>query len=199
MERNTGFEPATFALAGETPSLFRNRAKPSAGFRWSIPAGEYERLDVGSSYPDSVEHTYVSQFAALAEPIDRLGGYVEECSDVSNRQQRPQPVRRILGERCENLRSPGIRGCSIPSSCDRLRILATRWIGLIRPSKPPPDCSSVLFCSPRTLHPGRWEGGVRASLARKSTSIGGGWGGQLATAKSRASGDQDSSAASSAN
>ena len=78
----------------------------------------------------------MSQFAALAEPIDRLGGYVEECSDVTNRQQRPQPVRRILGERCENLRSPGIRGCSIPSSCDRLRILATRWIGLIRPSKP---------------------------------------------------------------
>ena len=47
----------------------------------------------------------MSQFAALAEPIDRLGGYVEECSDVTNRQQRPQPVRRILGERCRDLRN----------------------------------------------------------------------------------------------
>src|SRR5438128_9786122 len=84
--------------------------KRQLGSGGPFQAGEYERLDVGSSYPDSVEHTCVSQFAALAEPIDRLGGYVEECSDVTNRQQRPQPVRRILGERCENLRSPGIRG-----------------------------------------------------------------------------------------
>ena len=52
------------------------------------------------------------------------------------RHQRPQPVRRILGERCENLRRRGIRGPIVPSSCERLRSLATPRAGLIRPSKP---------------------------------------------------------------
>jgi DNA-binding NarL/FixJ family response regulator len=47
----------------------------------------------------------------------RLGGYVEVCSDLLDRQQRPQPVRRILGKRRENLPLPGIRAHLIPSSC----------------------------------------------------------------------------------
>src|SRR2546427_12796303 len=102
----------------------------------SNPVGEYECIDVRWSHPDGVEHADVSQFAERAEPVHRLGGYVEVCSDLLDRQQRPQPVRRILGERCENLRILGIRPRLISSSCERLRSLATPWAPLIRPSQP---------------------------------------------------------------
>jgi len=84
----------------------------------------------------------VSQFTERAEPVHRLGRYVEVCSDLLDRQQRPQPVRRILGERCKNLRSPGIRARLIPSSCKRLRKLATPCKPLARPSKSPAGGSS---------------------------------------------------------
>src|SRR5207253_11153490 len=102
----------------------------------SNPVGEYECIDVRWSDPDGVEHADVSQFTERAEPVHRLGGYVEVCSDLLYGQQRPQPVRRILGERCESLRLPGIQACRVPSSCKRLRSLATPWVRLIRPSKP---------------------------------------------------------------
>jgi len=102
----------------------------------SNPVGEYECIDVRWSDPDGVEHADVSQFTERAEPVHRLGAYVEVYRDLVDRQQRPQPVRRILGERCENLRIPGIRARLIPSSCERLRSAATRWNRLVRPSKP---------------------------------------------------------------
>src|SRR6266705_196511 len=102
----------------------------------SNPVGEYECIDVRWSDPDGVEHADVSQFTERAEPVHRLGAYVEVYSDLVDRQQRPQPVRRILSERCENLRIPGIRARLIPSSGERLRSAATRWNRLVRPSKP---------------------------------------------------------------
>ena len=102
----------------------------------SNPVGEYECIDVRWSDPDGVERADVSQFTERAEPVHRLGAYVEVYSDLVDRQQRPQPVRRILGERCQNPRSFGIRARVIPSRCERLRNSATPCKRLIRPSKP---------------------------------------------------------------
>ena len=47
----------------------------------SNPAGEYECVDVRRSHRDGVEHADVSQFTERAEPVHRLGGYTEACSD----------------------------------------------------------------------------------------------------------------------
>src|SRR5437773_10131434 len=86
----------------------------------SNPVGEYECIDVRWSDPDGVERADVSQFTERAEPVHRLGAYVEVYSDLVDRQQRPQPVRRILGERCEHVRIPGIRARLILMSCEWL-------------------------------------------------------------------------------
>src|SRR5438552_10964178 len=96
----------------------------------SNPVGEYECIDVGWSDPDGVEHADVSQFTERAEPVHRLGAYVEVYSDLVDRQQRPQPVRRILGERCENLRIPGIRARVVARGSEALLLAGTGSSGL---------------------------------------------------------------------
>ena len=57
----------------------------------SNPAGEYECVDVRRSHRDGVEHADVSQFTERAEPVHRLGGYTEACSDPLYGEQRPHP------------------------------------------------------------------------------------------------------------
>ncbi len=95
-----------------------------------------ERFEICWADADRIQHADMTQIAARAEHVDGLGRNREVLGDLLDRQQRPQPVRRILGEWCEKLRLPGLRAPAVPSSCKGLRSLATPWLDLIRPSKP---------------------------------------------------------------
>ncbi len=95
-----------------------------------------ESVEVAGRHPDGIEHANVPQLASRTELVDGRCRNPQVRCDLPDRQQRPQPVRRILGERCKNLRIRGFPVRVIPSNCESLRSLATAWATLIRPSKP---------------------------------------------------------------
>jgi hypothetical protein len=95
-----------------------------------------ERVEVAERHSDGVEHANMPQLAARTELVDGGPRDPQVRCDLPDRQQRPQPVRRILGDGGESRRRPGLRGPAVPSGCEQLRRLATPWAGLIRPSKP---------------------------------------------------------------
>ena len=84
---------------------------------------ESEEAEIAGRHPDRIEHANVPQLAARTQLVD--GG----CRDPQVRrylpdgQQRPQPVRRILGERseiCDGLESEPRASRAVARRCEAL-------------------------------------------------------------------------------
>src|SRR2546428_2770776 len=91
--------------------LYRRSSKSDRSRRlpqFAVTSGlQEEHLEIIWGHADRVQHADMAQSAVRAQSVDSFGRYREMVGDLPHRQQRPQPVRKILVKRRENLlRSP---------------------------------------------------------------------------------------------
>ena len=136
----------------------------------SNPAGEYECVDVRRSHRDGVEHADVSQFTERAEPVHRLGGYTEACSDPLYGEQRPHPSASCLWscllacpmpspeclQDCGGIGGLARNPADIGLPRNLLRLRANRRIGVCR--RP---VSNLLLENSSPVHPANFRQGSR--------------------------------------